>query len=127
MVTFRYLRSTYALRISPASCYDFAFLLQISSNSLRFLLASVFYPSFKTKNVSSFLLNDLYSYIKTSFKKVFHWLASSNSVQRRSGYSSMGSIKSIKNLIRSETFQSLSLNVLSFAEVFQGHCRVFRG
>ena len=72
------------------------------------------FRSFKMKNFSSFLPNDLFSYVKTSFKKGFCWFASWNSIQRRSGYNSMVSIKSIKNLIRSQIFQRHSLKVLFF-------------
>ena len=39
----------------------------------------------------------------------------------------MGSIKSIKNLIRSEIFQSLSLKILFFVEAVQGQYFNFRG
>ena len=41
-------------------------------------------------------------------------------IQRR-----LGSIKSIKNLIRSEMFQGLFLTF--FVEIVQGQCCIFRG
>ena len=115
---FRYLTSTNVLKISPAwsCCWPVFFIFKIHK-----------FRSFKTKNISSFLRNDLYSYVKTSFKKVFRWFASWNSIQRRPGYNSMGSIKSIKNLIRSEMFQSLSLKILFFVKVIQGQCCISRG
>ena len=130
---FKYLTSTYPLRIWPASCYDFAFYFKYWAIAWEFCWSvfSIFkihkFRSFKTKNVSSFQPDDLYSYVKISFKKVFHWFASWNSIQGRSGYSSMGSIKSIKNLIRSEIFQSLSLKFLFFVDFIQEQCCIFRG